>query len=164
MKRKACPTCQRRDLVWKARLGTVAAGLLVLYLAVSGRAWAGPKYPIGMILLVLQFSIMMTGFILARALLDGKDLSTRAKAGAGRREDVSWIPTFLGWLAVIVCIIGRWWFGWYVVLGVLLWSSWRSERVHTSVEGNTRRLPRAAPFLMVIFIVYVLLSKSFFSQ
>lgn len=150
-------SCLRKDLVWKTRLAIGLCILLILGLAASGRLWPGPKYPFGMLLIVLQFTVVTLGFALSLKILsDAKQLSALG--------DVSRASPFITWSAIVISIVGRFRWGWYLVLGVLLWGFYKSWVGDTKAQEKWGRFHKVWMVIQVVFIVYVLLNKPFFSQ
>ena len=150
-------SCFRKDLVWKSRLAGGLCVLLILGLAASGRLWPGPKYPVGMVLIVLQSTVVTGGYALALKILsDAKQLSALG--------DVSRAAPFITWLAIVISIVGRFRWGWYLVLGVLLWGFYKSWVGDTTAAEKWDRSHKVWMVIEVVFIVYVLLNKPFFSQ
>jgi hypothetical protein len=107
-----------------------------------------------MLLIALFYSISIFGYAIARN-------TTGQKPPTEREDHLARVYPLVEWPAVIICIVGQFWWGWYIILGVLCHGVYRSLRKPTNLKGNLAGLLRSWGFEMV-FIIYVLFSKSFF--
>lgn len=148
-------TCPTRKNLWKFRLLVVVFIVSFLLLALSGRAGPGPKYPWPMLLIALFYSLSTLGYVIAR--------NTKGhEAPAERKHCFARGYSLVEWPAVVICIIGQFSWGWYVLLGVLCHGVYRSLREPPNLKNSYERLLRASWVFEMVFIVYVVSSKSFF--
>lgn len=139
------------------RVVATVAVLGFLILVFSGRIWPGPKYPLLMLFITLMYSISIFGYVVARI----RTGQTAEAEGAGR---IARGYPLVEWSAVVICIIVQFWWGWYVVLGVLGHDLYRVLRKPVTLKGKVGALLRSSWVFQVLLIVYVLLNKSFFSR
>ena len=144
---------QRKRWAISAVLTLVILGFLVLTL--PGRMWPGPKYPLPMLVIALYFALATFGYVIAQRM-------TNQKTAAPWRDRLARVYPLIAWPLVVICIIGQFWWGWYVVLGVLGCRVFQVLREPAKRQRNLRVLLRWCWILDVVLIVYMLFSKDFF--
>jgi len=138
------------------QLFRLSAALLILVLAglgCSGRIWPGTKYPIGILLIAVWYGVAGLGYTCMRHFFGP------IVKGRFRR-----LWSFVEWIVVLVCLLGRFWWGWYVVLGVFCDSAYAQRPNWDKLRGKWGWLQGAGWLLSLFFIAYILLNKPFFSQ
>ena len=147
--------CATKRVRRRVQIASVVLLLAVVGLGCSGRLWPGPKYPFGVLFLALYHFVGAMGYLVAIGML------RREPDGTGRFMRSLW----LAWiLAVPVCLIGRFWWGWYVVLCVLCSQTYWHRPRWDELREKWGGFFGATWSLDVFFIVYILLNKPFFSQ
>ena len=139
------------------RLSTVLLILALAGLGFSGRVWPGPKYPIGILLIALWYGFAGLGYTCMGHIYS--DIYGHIVKGPFRR-----LWSFVEWIVVLVCLLGRFWWGWYVVLGVFCYSAYAQRPNWDKLRGKWGWLHGAGWLLPVFFFVYILLNRPFFSQ
>jgi len=153
-----------RPAVWKVRIAAALCLFFLVLLLASGRILPGPTYPVGMVLIAFCFSFATLGYLLAKSMIPTEKPPAPPRNAFPRVRAIASSPLFQ-WPCVVICILGRFWWGWYVVLAVLLRGLWRGSK------GTTPRLPGMAGVFLaygwiphLLMMGYVLLNKSFFAR
>ena len=147
--------CTTKRVRRRVQIALVVLLLALVGLGCSGRVWPGPKYPFGILFLALYHFVSAMGYALAIGMLRNEP------AGKGRFARSLW----LAWmLAVPVCLIARFWWGWYVVLGVLCYDTYEHRPRWGELRKKWGGLSAATWLLDLFFIAYILLNRPFFSQ
>ncbi len=150
----SCPT---KPMLRRIRVVTGLCALILLCLAASGRVWPGQQYPMGMLLVAFLYAMSVMGYVVAWSITPGNDPS-RAQISIWRR-----IQVFVEWAGIIICIVGRFWWGWYFILLVLFEGLWKKRKEKILVRGWIGRVLAYGWLLDAIVIVYIAFNRSFFS-
>lgn len=140
----------------RLQLFRLFATLLMLALAglgCSGRVFPGPKYPIGILLIALWYGFAGLGYTCMRHIF-----------GDMVKGRFCRLWSYVEWIVVLVCLLGRFWWGWYVVLGLFCHSAYAQRPNWDKLRGKWGWLQGAGWLLPVFFFVYILLNRPFFSQ
>jgi len=135
------------------RISTVLLILALVGLGCSGRVWSGPKYPIGILLIALWYGFAGLGYTCTRHIFGDM------VKGRFRR-----LWSCVEWIVVLVCLLGRFWWGWYVALGIFCCSAYEQRPNWDKLRGKWGWLQGANWLPPLFFLVYILLNKPFFSQ
>jgi len=108
-----------------------------------------------MLLIAFFFAVATFGYVIARRMTD-------QKAAGSWRDCLARGYPLITWPGVVICILGQFWWGWYVVLGVLGYRVFQALREPANRQGNLAALLHWEWILDAVFITYLLCNKDFF--